>query len=151
MRRSCSWQQSSLSTFLEIALILECVVIASFKTFISLSNLCVISCIVCTFMFRFLKVAKSHGLAVRLTDIYLFSQSHDGSYFSHLFLRGSQFSFRSKASMIQKFFWLSCFMLNTFHSTALFVTTTCPDMLRNLQRPPHVPGMRSSVFIRVFF
>ena len=35
------------------------------------------------------KVAKSHGLAVRLTDIPLFSLSHDWSYFSHRFLLGS--------------------------------------------------------------
>ena len=98
------------------------------------------------------KVAKSHGLPVRLTDIYLFSQSHDRSCFSHGFLRGSPSFFRSNTSVIQKFFWwLSCSMLNTFHSTTLFVITTCQDMLHNPQRPPHMPGMRSSVFIWVLF
>ena len=97
------------------------------------------------------KVAKSHGLVVRLTYIYLFSQCHGGSYFSHRFLHGTHSSFRSNASVIQKLSWLWYSMLDTFHSTALFVITTCPDMLRNSQRQRRVPGMRSSVFIWVFF
>ena len=54
------------------------------------------------------------------------AQSHDGSYFSHGFLHGSHSSFRSNASVIQKLFWLSCFILNTSHFTALFALRTPP-------------------------
>ena len=36
-----------------------------------------------------LKVANSHGLAKRLIDIHLFSQSYNRSYFPHRFLPGS--------------------------------------------------------------
>ena len=37
------------------------------------------------------KVAKSHCLTARLTDIHLFSHSHDASYFSQGFLPGSHY------------------------------------------------------------
>ena len=55
------------------------------------------------------------------TDIHHFSQSHDGSYFSHGFLPGPHSSFNSNQT--------PQFLLNTFHSTTLFMTITCPDLL----------------------
>ena len=55
------------------------------------------------------KVAKSQGLAVRLTDVHLFSQSHNGSYFSHGFPSGSHscvvfWPFLQRAHIVVVFF-----------------------------------------------
>ena len=58
--------------------------------------------------------------------------------FSHIFLPGSHSSFNSDQT--------PHLLLNTFHSTALFMTITCPDLLRNPQRSLRVLGMRPSGF-----